>query len=83
MTETQIIPAAPGWYVHETDGDGESLDPVVAWKVATDKDGDDVLLPFVDAGPGYPPFALTEDSFQFCNRRIVYRPSHDPGRTHP
>lgn len=81
MTESHIIPAPPGWYLEETDEDGEvGLDPVIAWKVTTDKDGDDILLPFVDAGHGYPPFALTEDSFKHCRRRVVYRPSHDPGR---
>ncbi|MFH8805506.1 hypothetical protein ACH4F6_39195 [Streptomyces sp. NPDC017936] len=74
---SNFLPAAPGWYVRETDDEGEHLDPVIAWKTATGDDGD-VLLPFVDAGPGYPPFALTEDSFKHCNRHVVYRPNHDP-----
>lgn len=78
MSEPGIIPAAPGWYVEETD-DGEiTLDPVIAWKVATGEGGDDILLPFVDAGFGFPPFAHTEESFKGLNRRVVYRPSHDP-----
>ena len=81
MTESRVIPASPGWYIEETDEDGEvSLDPVVAWKVATDKHGDDILLPFVDNCPGFPPFALTEDSFEVLNRHVVYRPSHDPAK---
>ncbi|MEH0578960.1 hypothetical protein QBA54_31825 [Streptomyces sp. B21-108] len=75
-----FIPAVAGWYVEETEDGETSLDPVLAWKAATDKDGDDILLPFVDAGPGFPPLVLTEDSFKHCNRRVVYRPSHDPGR---
>jgi hypothetical protein len=75
----EFIPAAPGWYVEETTEDGEvGLDPVIAWKTATDEHGDDILLPFVTAEPGYPPFAHTEASFKHCNRRTVYRPNHDP-----
>lgn len=75
-----IIPATAGWYVEETDEDGEvSLDPVIAWKATTDEDGEDILLPIVDNSPGFPPFAHTEDSFQELKRHVVYRPSHDPG----
>ncbi|NUR03630.1 MAG: hypothetical protein HOY79_46110 [Streptomyces sp.] len=74
-----IIPAANGWYLEETDETGEtSLDPVIAWKATADEDGDDILLPFVDAGPGRPPFAHTEESFKELRRRVVYRPSYDP-----
>ena len=79
---TDLIPAAPGWYVHEIDDGEESFDPVIAWKPATDSDGDDILLPYVDAGTGFPPFALTADSFKHCNRSVVYRPAHDPGYGH-
>lgn len=79
MTESRIIPAAPGWYLEETDEGGEvSLDPVIAWKATTGKDGDDILLPFVDNSPGFAPFAHTEDSFTALDRHIVYRPNHDP-----
>ncbi|MGW3416488.1 hypothetical protein [Streptomyces phaeochromogenes] len=79
MTESHIIPALPGWYLEETDEDGEvHLDPVIAWKVTTDKEGDDILLPFVDNSPGFPPFAHSEESFVVLNRHVVYRPSHDP-----
>ncbi|MER7799023.1 hypothetical protein ABTX71_01695 [Streptomyces parvulus] len=75
-----LIPATPGWYLEETCEDGEvTLDPVIAWKVATDNYGDEVLLPFVDAGPGDPPFAHTAASFAVLNRHVVYRPNHDPG----
>ncbi|MFD8882359.1 hypothetical protein ACFV0H_07525 [Streptomyces erythrochromogenes] len=73
-----VIPAAPGWYVLETDDGDQTLDAVIAWKTATDEDGDDVLLPFVNAGPGAPPFALTPDSFKHLNRQVVYRPDHNP-----
>lgn len=76
-----MIPANPGWYVLETDEDGEFLDPVIAWKPTSDSDGDNILLPFVDGSPGFPPCLLTEESFREHNRSIVYRPSHDPGRT--
>jgi hypothetical protein len=80
MTESHFIPATPGWYVHETDEDGEtSLDPVIAWKTSTDADGDDILLPAVDAGPGAPPLFLTMASFEYLKRCVVYRPNHDPG----
>ncbi|NJP73193.1 hypothetical protein [Streptomyces sp. C1-2] len=74
-----FIPAGPGWYVHETDDEGEYLDPVVAWKATTDDDGGDILLPAVDAGPGYPPFFLTTDAFTHNARCVVYRPNYDPG----
>ncbi|MFF5029220.1 hypothetical protein ACFY2J_34055 [Streptomyces collinus] len=78
MTESHVIPATPGWYVEETEDGETSLDPVIAWKAATSQDGDDILLPFVDAGTGFPPFALSEDSFKHCSRRVVYRPTYDP-----
>lgn len=83
MTESHFIPAAPGWYIEETEDGETSLDPVLAWKAALGKDGDDILLPFVDAGTGYPPFALSEASFMHCNRRVVYRPAHDPEKETP
>ncbi|OQD52729.1 hypothetical protein BM536_031970 [Streptomyces phaeoluteigriseus] len=75
-----VIPATPGWYVHETDGEDNSvsLDPVIAWKVVAGNDGEDILLPFVDAGSCCPPFAHTEESFREYSRHIVYRPNHDP-----
>jgi hypothetical protein len=76
---TTVIPAAPGWYLEETDEQGDvTLDPVIAWKVATTQDGEDVLLPFVDGGPGFPPFAHTEESLKSFSRRVTYRPTHDP-----
>lgn len=78
---TTFIPAAPGWYVHESDDGGEGLDPVIAWQPTTSADGEAILLPVVDAGPGSPPFVLSEEAFKFCNRSVVYRPSHDPGDT--
>jgi hypothetical protein len=80
MTESRFFPAVPGWYVEETDDGETSLDPVIAWTVATDADGE-ILLPAVDAGRGAPPFFLTADSFKYLNRCVVYRPNHDPGQT--
>jgi hypothetical protein len=75
-----LIPAAPGWYLQETEGGVTSLDPVIAWQTGThDTDGDATLLPFVDGGTGSPPILMAADSFKYCNRRIVYRPNHDPG----
>lgn len=74
-----FIPAAPSWYVLETDEDGEHLEPVIAWKTSTDDDDGDILLPAVDAGPGYPPLFLTASSFTHGARSVVYRPNHDPG----
>ncbi|MBU5944913.1 hypothetical protein [Streptomyces sp. PAM3C] len=76
---TALIPAAPGWYIQETDDGITSLDPVIAWTAGTDQTGEPTLLPFVDGGTGSPPLLMTADSFQYCNRRIVYRPNHDPG----
>ncbi|MFD9515917.1 hypothetical protein [Streptomyces sp. NPDC059979] len=73
-----VIPATPGWYVLETDDGVQTLDPVIAWKVAAGEDGDDVLLPFVNAGPGSLPFALGPESFKYLNREVVYRPDHSP-----
>lgn len=76
---TDIILAASGWYLEETDDGETTLDAVIAWKVATAEDGEDILLPFVDAGPGYAPFVHTEESLKGLVRCIVYRPAHDPG----
>ncbi|MER5892306.1 hypothetical protein [Streptomyces sp. NPDC001876] len=80
MTETSsgFIPAAPGWYVHETDDDGESLDPILAWKAATTADGEDTLMPVVNGGVLVLPVVLDEGAFQHCGRSVVYRPNHDP-----
>jgi hypothetical protein len=75
---TDLIPAAPGWYVEETDDSETCLDPIIAWKPGLGSDGDDILMPFVDGGPGCLPFALTEESFAYFARRVVYRPNHDP-----
>lgn len=77
---SDLIPAAPGWYVREVDEDGEaSLDPVIAWQASTDTDGEPALLPFVDGGPCTTPLLLTAASFEDFSRSIVYRPNHDPG----
>lgn len=76
----EFIPAAPGWYVHETDDEGECLDPVLAWKVAVTADGEDTLLPVVNGGSLVPPMVIDEASFQHCQRSVVYRPNHDPAK---
>ncbi|WP_236243156.1 hypothetical protein [Streptomyces sp. CC228A] len=73
-----FLPAAPGWYVRETDDEGEYLDPVIAWKASTDDDDGDILLPAVEGGQGYPPIFLTVGSFADHARSVVYRPDHDP-----
>lgn len=75
-----LIPAAPGWYVEDTEDGESSLDPVIAWMAGTDAHGEPTLFPFVDAGPGAPPLLLTNAGFtglEFA-RRTVYRPNHDP-----
>lgn len=81
MTESHFIPAAPGWYVHEIDDEGEFLDPILAWKAATTAAGEDTLLPVVNGGVLVPPLALDEASFEHNRRSVVYRPAHDPGHS--
>ena len=76
---TDLIPAAPGWYVRETDGETVTLDPIVAWKPHTDSDDDPVLLPMVGGGPKAPVILLDTDQLDHWDRTIVYRPKHDPG----
>lgn len=77
---THLIPAAPGWYVltPPDDEDGEYLDPVIAWQITKDDDGDDSLLPVVGSAPGYPPLVIRPDSFTEFTYSVVYRPNHDP-----
>ncbi|MFE9065037.1 hypothetical protein [Streptomyces violaceusniger] len=75
---TDLIPASPGWYVQETDGDTVVLDPIIAWKPALDSDGDDILLPFVSGGRMTPPILLDAASFAYWGRTVVYRPQHVP-----
>ncbi|MEU3093399.1 hypothetical protein ABZ690_00855 [Streptomyces sp. NPDC006967] len=77
------IPAAPGWYLEETseDGSGETdFIPVIAWQPGTHPNDpeEQLLLPYVDGGAGYPPFAHTVDSMTACGRRVVYLPNYDP-----
>ncbi|MFD6887151.1 hypothetical protein [Streptomyces sp. NPDC059957] len=76
---TDLIPAAPGWYVHETVDHEIGLDPVIAWYASTDHNGDLILLPYVNGGMHQPPILLTPESFKEWRRHIVYRPNHDPG----
>lgn len=73
---TDLIPAAPGWYLRETDGHAVVLDPIIAWRPAVDVDGDDILLPFVSGGPKTPAILMDQDALTHWDRTIVYRPSH-------
>ncbi|MGY3845278.1 hypothetical protein ACWV2X_08540 [Streptomyces hydrogenans] len=76
---TDLIPAGPGWYVRETDGETATLDPIVAWSPSTDSDDEPILLPMVGGGPKAPVIILTAESLENWERTIVYRPNHDPG----
>ncbi len=75
---TTLIPAAPGWYLRETDGDTVVLDPIVAWQSATDADGEPTLLPFVGGGTCTPPVLIGVTDFRCWLRCVVYLPNHDP-----
>lgn len=73
---SDLIPAAPGWYVHSrTLG---AIDPVIAWVRAVDLDGGAVLLPYVPAGRGFPPEVIDLKAFPRDEWSVVYRPNHDP-----
>ncbi|WP_030606291.1 hypothetical protein [Streptomyces achromogenes] len=75
---TDLIPAAPGWYL-KTDGD---LDPVIAWQPGvqhTSAGGDPtVLLPYIANGPGLAPSLVSAESFERVGWEVVYLPSYDP-----
>lgn len=73
-----VIPAAPGWYLREIDGDTVVLDPIVAWTPGVDAEGDSVLLPYVSGGPTLPPLLISAADFQYWKRCAVYRPNYDP-----
>lgn len=77
---SNLIPAAPGWYVRETDEEEGDVgyDPVIAWLAASDTDGEPTLLPFVDGGSYSPPLLLTAEAFKAFGRCVVYRPNRDP-----
>jgi hypothetical protein len=74
----QPIPAAPGWYVEESDDNGPDYDPVIAWQPDTAILGEPTLLPYVSGGHNYPPILLTAEDFNVNNRRVVYLPNYDP-----
>ncbi|MBP2581636.1 hypothetical protein J3A78_002114 [Streptomyces sp. PvR006] len=76
---TDFLPAGPGWYVRETDGETVTLDPIVAWAPGVDTDDEPILLPFVGGGPHSPVLLLTVENLQEWERTVVYRPNHDPG----
>lgn len=74
---SDLIPAAPGWYVQSrTLG---AIDPVIAWTPAVDLEGSTVLLPYVPAGHGFPPEVLDLKAFPRDTWEVVYLPNHDPG----
>lgn len=70
---TDLIPAAPGWYLHSRAVG--ATDPVIAWMPATEADGSPTLLPFVPNGRGYPPTLVTAKVMEDCEWEIVYRPN--------
>ncbi|MEV7387204.1 hypothetical protein [Streptomyces sp. NPDC091215] len=72
---TDLIPAAPGWYVHSTLIG--ATDPVIAWSPTTN-DGNAALLPYVPNGPGYVPILLTAEQMSDGEWSVVYRPNYDP-----
>ncbi|MFG2330170.1 hypothetical protein ACGFMM_11150 [Streptomyces sp. NPDC048604] len=72
---TDLIPAQPGWYLEEANEEGiTELVPIIAWKAGQDADLDDVLLPYVSGGHGFPAILMNLSAFEYCNRRIVYAP---------
>ncbi|MFD1660003.1 hypothetical protein ACFSL4_17820 [Streptomyces caeni] len=71
---TDLIPAAPGWYV---DADGE-LEPVIAWTTATNSEGDNTVLPLVPDNRGLTPWLVNENFIKEFNCKIVYLPNYDP-----
>lgn len=73
---SDLIPAAPGWYVRSRNLD--ATDPVIAWTPAVDSDGGAILLPYVPAGRGYPPEVLDLKAFPRHEWEVVYLPNHDP-----
>lgn len=73
---SELIPAAPGWYVRSRNLD--ATDPVIAWTPAVDPDGSTVLLPYVPGGCGYPPEVLGLKEFPGHDWEVVYLPNYDP-----
>ncbi|MFD5508288.1 hypothetical protein ACFWIB_10990 [Streptomyces sp. NPDC127051] len=73
---TYPIPAGPGWYLRETDGQAVTLEPIVAWWPATDSDDDPILLPFIPGGPLAPIVLIDADGLTNWGRTIVYDPTH-------
>ncbi|MFH9012658.1 hypothetical protein ACH4C6_14870 [Streptomyces sp. NPDC017943] len=75
---TDLIPAAPGWYVHfQGDGAGE-LEPVIAWQPDTDHEGNPTLLPILPDSRGITPWLVPAQRFAEFELKVVYRPNHDP-----
>ncbi|MGX1120674.1 hypothetical protein RKD37_006037 [Streptomyces ambofaciens] len=75
---SDLIPAAPGWYLEGRDEDGRWLEPIIAWTPGIDLNGDDSLFPYVPGGPGGTPLLIDAQSFKDFSRDVLYRPNHDP-----
>ncbi|MFD9445912.1 hypothetical protein ACFWBR_35040 [Streptomyces sp. NPDC060006] len=77
---TNLIPAAPGWYL-KTDDDPDLI-PVIAWEPGVQHTNDgtdpDVLLPYIPNGPGLAPSLVRAPAFERANWEVVYLPNHDP-----
>ena len=82
---TNLIPAAPGWYVKT--GDDRALEPVIAWEpgIQYTSDGEDptVLLPYIPNGPGLAPSLIPAESDERVGWQVVYLPNHDPAQESP
>lgn len=75
---TDLIPAAPGWYVHFQGDDDRELEPVIAWKAEPDHEGSPTLLPVLPDLRGVTPWLVSAQRFAEFNLKVVYRPNHDP-----
>jgi hypothetical protein len=81
---TNLIPAAPGWYVAETSvvtENGERLQfrtrrPVIAWHVVDHESG--ALLPIVPNPRAGVVQATVRLDMGTADRRLFYHPNHDP-----
>ncbi|QJS13219.1 hypothetical protein HKX69_30035 [Streptomyces argyrophyllae] len=76
---SEIIPAAPGWYVRTPDD--PTLEPVLAWQTAVQhtRDGSDtgVLLPYIPNSAGRAPSLIPAESFERSQWEVVYLPETD------
>jgi hypothetical protein len=75
---SDLIPAAPGWYLVSHIGDTPDYDPIIAWSRATDLEGGAILLPWINGGRGFPPEVADLKSFERYERHVDYLPNRDP-----